>query len=438
MTRVDTAACESRIAPEGIQMNRRACAVLVVASAACGDKAGRITIETTNPPALVAFRNESSAQWQSLATTGTSTFHVDATGPYRVVIACSASIIGNTTGEIARTPDDDPEVRYTCQDQPFRVTGQMTQPGAVAVGPTTAINAGTSAPWTFNLPVAAGSFDIVLLFRDPAGGPRLAIRRDVAISGDTDLGVLDATSESAQAMVPMSFTASGLESGEVKSIFVTLYTASTTALLTLTGTPNTWDAALAPDAALRSTDRQNLVLSAGLAAGSQNRFRGVRHDIHIGDTTSLALPAAIGSVQFDMTAARLAATLPAGTDYDQFVLVREGQPIGRQGLSVQTAVLSRNFVDATGGTAVLELGSVPGYMTDWGPDPAFPQIRQASVSRGSSTADSTTSGVSQSNVMVQGFRAPDAPAGAAAARGLAASDEPAVFIADDVAAFAPR
>src|ERR1041385_7783652 len=181
MTRVDTAACESRIAPEGIQMNRRACAVLVVASAACGDKAGRITIETTNPPALVAFRNESSAQWQSLATTGTSTFHVDATGPYRVVIACSASIIGNTTGEIARTPDDDPEVRYTCQDQPFRVTGQMTQPGAVAVGPTTAINAGTSAPWTFNLPVAAGSFAIVLLFRAPG---RWAARRDPSRHGD--------------------------------------------------------------------------------------------------------------------------------------------------------------------------------------------------------------------------------------------------------------
>ena len=418
-------------------MNRRAYAALIVAAAACGDKSARITIQTTNPAALVAFRNESSAQWQSLATTGTSTFEVDATGPYRVVVACSASIIGNTIGEIARTPDDDPEVRYSCQDQPFRVTGKMMQPGAVAVGLTTAISVGTSVPWTFNLPVAAGSADIVLLFRDPAGGPRLAIRRDVAISGDTDLGVLDVASENAQAMVPMSFTASGLESGEVRSTFVTLYTASTTALLTSTGTPSTWDAALAPDGALRSTDRENVVLNAGLVAGSQNRFRAVRHDVHIGDTTPLALPAAIGSVQFDMTAARLAATLSAGTDYDQFVLVRQGQPIGRQGSSAQTAVFSRNFVDATGGTAVLELGDVPGYLPDWSLDPAFPQIRQASVSRGTSTADSTTSGVSQSNVMVQGFQAADVPFGVGAAGGLAAAHEPAVFIADDVAGFAP-
>src|SRR5262249_28692541 len=191
------------------------------------------------------------------------------------------------------------------QSQPFRVTAQMQQPGAVAVGLTPPITPGTNAPWTFNLPVAAGSFDIVLLFRDPAGGPRLAIRRDVAISGDTDLGVLDAASENAQAMVPMSFTASGLESGEVRSSFVALYTASTTALLTSIGTPNTGDAGIVPAAALRSTDRQNIVLTAGLVAGSQNRFRAVRHDFHIGDTTSLALPAAIGSVQFDMTAARL-------------------------------------------------------------------------------------------------------------------------------------
>jgi hypothetical protein len=423
---------------EGIQMNRLAYAVLIVAAAACGDKAAQITIETTHPPALVAFRNESSAQWQSLATMGTSTFKVTATGPYRVVVACSSPTVGTTIGEIARTPDDDPVVRYSCQDNQLRVTGQMQQLGSLAIGATTAINASTNAPWTFDLPVSAGSFDIVMLFRDPAGAPRIAIRRDVAISGDTDLGVIDATSENAQAMVPTSFTASGLDSGEVRSVFVTLYTSSTTAILSLIGAGNTWDAALVPDANLRSTDRQNAVLSAGLVAGSQRRFRSVSRDVRVGDVPSLALPAPLGLVQFDMTADRLAATLPAGTDYDQLVLVRQGQLVGRQGLFAHTAVFSRSFIDDTGGTsAVLELDGVPGYQSEWRLDPAFPQTRQVAVTRGTSTADLTTSGMSQSNVMVQGFRAHDAALRDDAA-GLAAAHEPTVVIADDVAVFAPQ
>ena len=424
-------------ATEGIQMTRLAFAGFLVAAAACGDEAAQITIETTDPPALVAFRNESSPQWQSLATTGTHTFKVTATGPYRVVVACSSSSAGGAIGEIARTPDDDPVVRYSCQDHPFRVTGQMQQVGSLAVGSTTAINAGTGAPWTVNLPVAAGSFDIVMMFQDPAGAPRIAIRRDVAISGDTDLGVLDATSENAQAMVPTSFTASGVESGEVRSAFVALYTSNTTALLGLFGPSVSWDVALVPDASLRPTDRQNAVLSAGLVAGSQRRFRSVNRDVRIGDIPSLALPAPLGSVQFEMTADRLAATLPAGTDYDRFILVRQGQLVGSQGSFAQTGVFSRSFIDDTAGTgAVLEFGQVPGYRSEWRLDPALPQSRQASVTRGASTADSTTSGVSQSNVMVQGFQAPDAALRDHA--GLAAPHEPTVVIADDVAVFAPQ
>jgi hypothetical protein len=224
----------------------------------------------------------------------------------------------------------------------------------------------------------------------------------------------------------------------VRSAFVTLYTSSTTALLGLTGPSGTWDSALVPDASLRSTDRQNAVLNAGLVAGSQNLFRTVRHDVRVGDAPSLALPAPIGSVQFEMTADRLAATLSAGTDYDQFILVRQGQPVGRQGLFGQTAVFSRSFIDDTGGTtAVLELDQVPGYQSEWRLDPAFPQTRQASVTRGTSTADSTTAGMSQSNLMVQGFQAPDAALRDDAA-GLAAAHEPTVVVADDIAVFAPR
>lgn len=418
-------------------MKRLVQAALLVAAAACASKTAQITIETTDPPALVAFRNESTAQWQSLPTLGTSTFHVNASGPYRVVVACSSPTVGATIGEIARTPDDDPVVRYSCQGNQFRVTGQMQQLGSVAVGATTAINASTNAPWMFDLPVAAGSFDIVMLFRDPAGAPRIAIRRDVAISGDTDLGVIDATAENAQAMVPTSFTATGLDPGDVRSVFVALYTSSTTAILSLIGAANTWDAALVPDASLRSTDRQNAVLSAGLTSGSQRRFRSVSRDVRIGDVPSLALPPPLGPVQFDMTADRLAATLPAGTSYDQLVLVRQGQPVGRQGLFAQTAVFSRSFIDDTGGTgAVLELDGLPGYQSDWRLDPAFPQTRQAAVTRGTSTADLTTSGMSQSNVMVQGFQAPDAALRDGAA-GLAAAHEPTVVIAADVAVLAP-
>jgi hypothetical protein len=416
-------------------VNRLAYAA-VVAAAACGDKTAHITIETTEPPALVAFRNESSAQWQSLVTQGTSTFHVVATGAYRVVVACSTSSTGGIIAEIARTPDDDPVIQYPCQSGAFVVTGQMQQPGAVAIGTTTAINPTTTAPWNFSLPGPMSSFDLVMLFRDPASAPRIAIRRDVALSGDTNLGRLDPATENAQAMVPTSFTASGLASSETRSVTVNLHTASTSAILTALGAPNTWDAALVPDAILRSTDRENIALLATSISGTQTQFRSVGRDVRVGGATSLALPEPIGSVVFDMTAARLSATLPSTADYDRFALLRQARSTG-QGTTGQTASFSRSFLEATGGTgAVLELDSVPGYPPDWRFDPASPQLRQAILIRDSTTGDSTSAGVSQSNVMITGFRAPDVPLGDAAA--VAAALDLARLVTDDAVVLAPR
>src|SRR5262249_6483447 len=150
----------------------------------------------------------------------------------------------------------------------------------------------------------------------------------------------------------------------------------------------------------------------------------------------LALPEPIGSVVFDMTAARLSAALPSTADYDRFALLRQARSTG-QGTTAQTASVSRSFLQATGGTgAVLQLDSLPGYPPDSRFDPASPQLRQAILIRDSTTADSTSAGVSQSNVMITGFRAPDVPLGAAAA--VAAALDLARLVTDDAVVLAPR
>ena len=87
-----------------MDMVKRSCAIaLALTAATCGSESAsvdtgepvRVTLETVTPPTLVGFRLESSADWQMLDPAGKSSFEFQVTGPYRTVVECDNSAVGN-------------------------------------------------------------------------------------------------------------------------------------------------------------------------------------------------------------------------------------------------------------------------------------------------------------------------------------------------------
>ena len=376
----------------------------VVVGAGCGDDPGgaRVTIQTGQPPALVAFRDEASTEWQTLATSGTSTFEVAATGPYRVVVACER--FGDWPSlwitQYARTPADEPLIEHDCTGigGPFVARGQMVQPGEVSLG-----NIGhgsTSSNWSFEIPTAAGSVELVMLFGSfTVGFDRLGIRRDVQIAGNTQLASIDLAQEHTEALVPTRFTTANLQPNELLSSQTLLFAGNTIAPLQASYPldRSEWDTKLAPETMLRATDHQNVRIYAAEASSGallQRRFRGVSRDVHLGDPTSVTLPEPLGPVTFGMTTDRLAATWSTLPEHDDLWLQRTS--FSSQSWNFHEIVLSRTFVDATGATsASLDLTGVPGFKREWRHDPTLPQSRLFVASRGASVYNRVYAGVSE-------------------------------------------
>jgi hypothetical protein len=378
----------------------------IVAGSGCGDDPGgsRVTILTGQPPALVAFREEASTEWQTLATSGKSTFEVAATGPYRVVVACES--VGDWAElwitQYARTPADEPRIEHDCTSigGPFVAHGQMVQPGDVSLG-----NFGygsTDANWSFDIPAAAGSFDLVTLFGNSTlGFDRLGIRRDVQIAGNTQLGSIDLAHETTEALVATPFAAANLQPNEALSAATLLFAGNTIALLQRSFPQNRpeWNTKLAPETMLRATDHQNVRLyayevSSGTAV--QRRYRGVSRDVHVGDPTSMALPEPLGPVTFAATTHRLAATWSALPEHDDLWLERTSSSDGSR--NTHEITLSRAFVDATGATsATLDFSDVPGFKREWRHEPTLTQSYLFIASRGATIYDRVYAGVTESS-----------------------------------------
>lgn len=156
----------------------------------------------------------------------------------------------------------------------------------------------------FEARVSAGAYDLVMLTGDITSGyEQIAIRRDISITGDTELVMIDPFEYAPQPLVPVSFTASNLRPGEVQSSSVELYTSSTFAVLHLSGfaQPPGWDVPLAPEGVLRATERQFVSLFAAESSGERSHRRGIRRTVRVGDPTSVTLPEPLGPVTFEMT-----------------------------------------------------------------------------------------------------------------------------------------
>lgn len=362
----------------------------------------RITIRTGEPPALIAFRDEAATEWKTPAAIGTGMFEIEVAGPYRVVVVCEGSGRLTFVAQFLRAPADERVIEHPCgpvRNVPFHVRGQMMQEGEVFLG---GFGIGRSpAPWTFDLPAAAGTFDFVEFFGSlTTGFDQIAIRRDMAITGDLDLGTIDVAQEHALALVPTQFTGPDLDPDEMLSSNVFAHLGNTSVSTIAFDQPAVaWDVRLLPDAALRPTDTQDVDLAATISTLTEpmrQRTRSIRRRVRAGGQTSVMLMEPLGSIAFETTADRLVATWASLPSYDELDLSRESFSNDFSRFVVHDLVLSRAFVDTVGATrATLDLTDVPGFRPEWRHDPMLEQVIALDASAATSPDDHARSGVSE-------------------------------------------
>lgn len=393
-------------------MGLRAAAALLVASAAAGcsdadpqEPAGPsrqiVTVTTGSPPALIAFRDEATADWQSLTLAAVTTFDIAVTGLYEVVVVCEWRGDDPTAfvTQYARTPDDERTINVPCPTgvYPFTVHGQMAGSGTVAFGGLFSAAAAGPEIWDFEFPADPGSFDLVMVFGDfPDPFSDIAIRRGVAVARDTDLGLLDRSNETVQPLVPARFTATNARPEESLVARLSLDTGGTIAsLFSREVTTEGWVTALIPDSALRSSDRQRIRLSGSVASSDaepQTNRRRVDRDVRVGDPMSATLPEPLGRVRFEVSTAGLLATWSTLPEYDTLTLscgaFNTRLPLGVS----HESVFSRRFVEARGATNVaLDLRNVPGFKREWQDDLTSEQSCSLAATRRTSPSETVYS-----------------------------------------------
>jgi hypothetical protein len=362
----------------------------------------RVTIATGQPPALIVYREETDTAWKTPASPSTGTFEIEVSGPYRVIVVCAGSSGNAFVAQFAQTLDDDHRIEQLCGSPhqfPFHVRGQMQQSGLVDFGE---FGRGqTAAPWSFDLLSDAGTFDFLAFFGDLSTGlDHVEIRRDIAITGDLDLGTIDATQDPTQALVPTRFTASNLDPAESLSSDLFLQSGDTSAIISSFEHPElAWQVNLVPGTALRATDTQDLLLSASSASSDpamQQRMRSITRRIRDGGSTAVVLMDPLGPTAFESTADRLVATWTSLPEYDAIDLGRASFSSDFSHFVDHEFLLSRAFITSTGATAAtLDFTDVPGFQPAWRHDPTLEQQFFLDAFRGTSPDDPLVSEVSE-------------------------------------------
>lgn len=346
-----------------------ALSLLSLPAAACdgeGEAEEVIIVETGNSPALVAYQAEGMAAWQPLVAGQDGKLSFPTSGPYRVVVVCEISSAGSSSVEVkqyARTPEDGTSLEHDCArgEHPFHLRAQMSQPGVAYFGDRH--GAGFIPDWQLDLPAARGTFDLVM-----RAGTGIAIRRDLEITADKDLGAIDLAPASLEELVPMTFIVSNAQQGELMNASTRLDTGSTVAILqdAMSGSGG-FTTKLAPESVLRTTDRQTAILNATVLAatpGAQNRYRTLQRDVRVGAATAATLPEPLGPVTFEVTGERLTAKWSALPEHDEVTLRWHSTTMA--GTKDHVAAVSRSYLEATEATsAALELRDIPGFKAEW-------------------------------------------------------------------------
>jgi len=372
--------------------------------------AGSVTlmILTGAPPALIAWREETSTSWRVLDVANRAGFEIAVAvgAPFRLVVVC-VNAAQASVNEYERTPADGATLHNECGGDPvptpFTLRGQVNQLGEVFFAGGGRDQGSAPPPWSFTLPVAAGTSDLAVMFGDSALTlDRVAIRRGITVAGDLDLGVIDATTEDTHTLVPISFTPSNPLPGEQLTHFAVLELNGTSAFLSdaIRQTTTTWNAKLAPAEALSSTDLQVVQLEADLMLPStpgveKEQRRLVIRDAAVSDSPQVTLPDPMGATTFDLSVERVVATWSSLPAYDTLLVSR----IGSANKSVRAAhalLISPSYVAAVGvHAATFDLSDVPGFLNAWKVSPAFPQTLNFQTLLTVSSTERTVSAVTQ-------------------------------------------
>lgn len=368
-----------------------------------------VTVHTGAPPALVAMRDEASTTWQTFDTAGKAEFPFEVSGPYRVVVVCSGARTTTAT-QIARTLADGHDVSRPCNpptNRPFFLRGEVEELAFVA-----AASGGigkSQVPWMLELAVPAGTLDVAVLFGEFSRPDRIALRRDVVVAADVDLGKIGANSWHAEALIPRTFTPTNKLPGEVLRQSTNLETPSGVVGIqdTLFSADGGWDTGLVPADLLRATDLQRITLGSEArieGETGQTLYRVVSREIRDGDPTDVTLPAPVGPVALELGTERFSAQLPAFPADGEVTLSQTALSDDFRRSWTHELRLSHSFVAATGtATAVVDFRDVPGFREDWRLDPGLARFVDFNVSRELSPRESTSAG------MIVELSLPEAP-----------------------------
>jgi hypothetical protein len=340
-----------------------------------------VTVETVEPPTLIVYRTEASATWQAPLQTGPSRFELAVDGPYRVTVVCDELVNGAVwVRQFARTPDDDRALSLACDTVPsaHHVTGTMLQSGWVRLGTGAAVS--RRAGWQFDVPADRGAHALVAYSDD-----RIAIRRNLAVPGDTALDQPIDLITDGVALEPVTLTPTNLDGTELVSTGIVW--------LDIAGTPALFANPLAetrvvPSSILSPYDVQQVTVTVHNATVGRTVTRAFR----AGDSTIFPLPEALGPVAFDAESVTWS-TLP---DFDVFELSFDAFSFETFSLVFHYLEVSQSFIASTAASSVaIDIASIPAFSPTWQIDLSQEHHRFAGVTRELPNGDVVGSDVSE-------------------------------------------
>lgn len=347
------------------------------AAPAANAPATRITIESTQPLALVAFREVTDPVWH-LATEKTSgEFVARVRGPYWVTTVCQAAQLGSPVlftqvWRGGRTLDDGDVINtpFVCSsDAPSplpRVTGAMVQPGpesgavALSSAPFSTLFTGFAQQFSFSLLAAKGTYTMYGFDDD-----RIAIRPDLLVDHSLSVFPLDLTTEG----TPYVFTSFNVQNADPFAFLhavTRIEGADATVPFQLADAP--LPGKVVPNEAM-TTDNQTVSAQADVFTFDSNIFRqenvSSRRPWRLGDDPTFVEPAQISGAawSFDGRGQLIASwrALPAhtihATEVSGFTLFGD--------FVDDFTEMSPAFLTATGTSSTLVDTSIPGFDRDW-------------------------------------------------------------------------
>jgi hypothetical protein len=312
--------------------------------------------------ALLVFRDGVDGSWQSPRTVGDGRYEISVHGPYTVEYVCvphgPVSIV-----ELARTPDDPPEISASCafghvEPTGFEVHGTMTPAGIVQLGNG---SAGARSDGAYALFVSGGTYDLVA--QTMTAPRRLAIRRGITVAGTTTIAPIDVDREGV-AMIDLPITVTGVPAGWQFTSGVDVATPSTEAVL-FGIDPGATTLPIVPDGALQPTDHQNIFVALDTAGG----VRLISRRVVPGGSTVFAVPPEY-PVRYDIptaqTTGRLTVHWETLAPYEQVHLLANQVPAGgTPGNIAHLLDVSASYLAITGDNHATFDTDIPGFDPSW-------------------------------------------------------------------------